>query len=113
MTDNELLDHVYSVSREYKGDSHALFMAIGALFVGRLYGWRVIRVFLSSSSYSRSQKILDLDFKTVMKPETELSDRASGYKSIKDLKEFWGIVAGRIPIEPYARKSEKRFLDNI
>lgn len=110
MTDNELLEHVNLISREYKGDSHALFMAIGALFVGRLYGWRVIRVFLSSSSYARSQKILDLDFKLVMEPETELSDRASGYKSIKNLKDFWGIVAGRVPIEPYVKKGEKRFL---
>jgi hypothetical protein len=110
MTDSELLEHVNLISREYKGDSHALFMAIGALFVGRVYGWRVIRVFLSSSSYARCQKILNLDFKTVMPSETEFSDRASGYKSIKDLKDFWGIVAGRIPIEPHAKKSEKRSL---
>jgi hypothetical protein len=45
-----------------------------------------------------------------MPSETEFSDRASGYKSIKDLKDFWGIVSGRIPIEPHAKKSEKRSL---
>lgn len=111
MTDNELLEHVNLIAKEYKGDSHALFMAIGALFVGRLYGWKVIRVFLATSSYARSQKILGLDFKEVMDAETPLSDRAFAYKTIKSLKSFWAIVRGQSPIENYGvSKKDKRIL---
>jgi len=114
VTDSELLEHVNAVAREYKGDSHALFMAIGALFVGRLYGWKVIRVFLATTCYARSQRILGLDFKKVMDAETPLSDRALAYRVVKKLKEFWGIVKGQLPIEDYGvKKSDKRFLADI
>jgi hypothetical protein len=99
------------VAREYKGDSHALFMAIGALFVGRLYGWKVIRVFISTTPYARCQKILGLDFKDVMEAETPLSDRALAYRVVKRLKEFWGIVKGQLPIEDYGvSRNDKRIL---
>lgn len=97
----QLIELIDSVSANYKGDSHVLFGAIGALMVGRLYGWRVIRVFLSTTTYAKYQKVLGISFKDYMPPETELSDRAFAYKVIKDLKSFWGIVRGQVPIEQH------------
>ena len=114
MTIEQLVAHVDNVASTYKGDSHVLFGAIGALFVGRLYGWRVIRVFLSTSTYAKYQRVLGLDFKKVMPPETELSDRALAYRIVKRVKDFWGIVRGQFPIENYGVKSgEKRILGDI
>ncbi|MDD5754558.1 MAG: hypothetical protein PHN45_07395 [Methylococcales bacterium] len=76
MTVEQLVAHIDNVASTYKGDSHVLFGAIGALFVGRLYGWRVIRVFLSTTTYAKYQRVLGLSFREVLPPETELSDRA-------------------------------------
>jgi len=105
MSTADLLSHIDSVASEYKGDSHVLFSAIGAVFVGRLYGWRVIRVVLSTSTYAKYQKVLALDFKSVMSPETSLSDRSLAYKVVKNLKAFWAIVRGQVPIEDYGVNS--------
>jgi len=97
----QLVQLIDSVSANYKGDAHVLFGAIGALMVGRLYGWRVIRVFLSNATYVKYQKVLGISFKDYMPPETELSDRSLAYKVIKNLKVFWGIVRGQVPIDQH------------
>lgn len=114
MTTEQLVVHIDNVASTYKGDSHVLFGAIGALFVGRLYGWRVIRVFLSTTTYAKYQRVLGLSFREVLPPETELSDRALAYRIVKKLKTFWGIVRGELPIEDYGVKSgDKRILGDI
>jgi len=44
------------------------------------------------------------EFKEIMSPETELSDRALAYRIIKKLKAFWGIVREELLIEDYSVK---------
>ena len=114
MTNEQVIAHIDNVASTYKGDSHVLFGAVGALVVGRPYGWRVIRVFLSTTTYAKYQRVLGLSFKDVLPPETELSDRALAYRIVKKLKAFWGIVRGELPIEDYGVKAgEKRILGDI
>lgn len=108
-----LVAHVDIVAAQYKGDSAVLFSAVGALFVGRLYGWKVLRVFLSSATYAKYQKILGIQFRDVMLPETELSERAFAYRIYKrvaaTVKDFWHAI--KIPSETLGISSkEKRIL---
>jgi len=108
MTDKQLLEHLDNVLKEYKGESPALFMAVGALFISRSYGWKPVRVILSHAVYLRSQKILKLDFKEIFPEETELSDKVIPYKIIKNMKEFWGIIRGNFSIQDYGVSPENR-----
>jgi len=107
MTDPELLAHLDKVAAEYVGDVSHLSGAIGAVMLGRLYGWRVIRITTTSKVYSRHQRILSLDFKKVLPEETELSKKSIGYSLAKQLDKFWDVVNSKFKMEP----KEKMFFE--
>lgn len=107
MTDAELLQHIDKIAAEYVGDVSYLSSAIGAVMLGRLYGWRVIRITTTSKVYTRHQRILSLDFKKVLPEETELSKKSIGYSLAKKLDKFWDVVNSKFKIEP----QEKMFFE--
>lgn len=107
MTDAELLAHIDKVASEYIGDISHLSSAIGAVMLGRVYGWRVIRIITSSKIYTRHQRILSLDFKQVLPEETELSKKSIGYSIAKKLDKFWDVVNSKFKMETH----EKMFFE--
>ena len=108
MTDSEFLAHIDKVSKNYKGDSDVLISAVGSLMVGRIYGWRVLRIIVSNPSYIKYQRILGLEFKSVLPEETEHSNKSIGYKIVKTLNNFWQVVRGQSSID----SKDKRRLEN-
>lgn len=99
MTDKELFEYLDIVSKEFKGDMGHLSGAIGAVYIGRLYGWRVLRIITAHPVYTRHQRVLGLDFKDVLPETTDLSERSLGYKMAKGLNKFWEIVKGQYKID--------------
>lgn len=100
MTDAELIKHLDEVSAEFKGNSSHLTSAIGAFWVGRVYGWRVLRIITSSPTYTRHQRILGIDFKKELPEITEYSQKSTGYKIVMELNKFWDVVRGTYSINP-------------
>lgn len=94
-TSDELVTYVDSISQLYKGQIDDLCMAVGVLVVGRIYGWRVMRIVLSPVTYRRCQRVLGLDFKDILQDETKYSRRCVGYDAVKKIGEFWEVVVGR------------------
>lgn len=112
MNDEDFLLHMDNFIKTYKGDAGVLFSVVGVVFVGRVYGWKVIRLFISQSTYAKYQKVFGLEFKSIMSAETEFSDRALAYKAIKKLKEFWSIIKGSISLDNYGIEPKNRTLLN-
>lgn len=106
MTNEEFVAHIDAVSKEYRGDSSVLFSAIGALMVGRTYGWRVLRIVTSNASYTKYQRILNIDFKEVLPEETPLSHRSLGYTIVKKVGNFWAVVRGQANVDA---KEKRKF----
>lgn len=106
MTDEEFVAHIDAVSKAYRGDSSVLFSAIGALMVGRTYGWRVLRIVTSHASYTKYQRILEIDFKEVLPPETKYSERSLGYAIVTKLNNFWEVVRGHAKVDA---KEKRKF----
>lgn len=75
--------------------------------LGRVYGWRVIRIITSSKIYTRHQRILSLDFKQVLPEETDLSKKSIGYSIAKKLDKFWDVVNSKFKMETH----EKMFFE--
>lgn len=108
MTSEELVAHIDSVILTYEGDAEALASAIGALMIGRKYGWRVLRIVISSPSYTKYQRVLGLDFKKVLPEKTDISERSRGYRIVTSLNNFWDVVKGIASIDP---KEKRRFAE--
>lgn len=106
MTTEQLVAHIDSVSVSYKGNADVLIGAIGALMIGRVYGWRVLRIVIGSNSYTKYQRVLGVEFKSILKPTTEFSDKSLGFKLVLKLNNFWDVVKGVASIDP----KEKRML---
>jgi hypothetical protein len=91
--------HVDNLSSEFKGDLSHLSSALGALSVGRQYGWKVLRITTSPLSYRRHQKILKLDFKDVLLSHTALSTKCRGYNWVEEFGNFWKVCHGEAKID--------------
>jgi hypothetical protein len=89
--------HLHRILTTYRGDGAVLQAALGALLLGRVYGWRVLRVAYTGATYTRYQRVLELDFKEWCEPTTQFTDRHRGYEMVGKLREFWKIVRGEIP----------------
>jgi len=100
MTLDELNLHIDRVMDDYKGDLVELSNAIGAARLGHRFGWRPLRIIISSKTYTRHQRILGLDFKEVLPETTKDSHRSAGYQLAVKLNNFWEIVNGLAKIDP-------------
>jgi hypothetical protein len=92
MTDKELDDYIKNLMETYKGDLTLLADAVGALNLGRVYGWRVLRVVYSPMTYRKYQKALGVEFNNVVPELTALSERSVGYKIASKIKDYWAAV---------------------
>lgn len=99
MTDDEVTAHLDKVAQEFRGDFSQLSSAIGSFWLGRVYGWRVLRIVTSSRIYARHQRILGLDFKKELPKETEYSRKSVGYKIVTAAGNFWEVVQGKATID--------------
>jgi len=94
---NEIVE---AASKKYVGDMGVLESAIGALVMGQFFGWRVLRILHSSSTYARYQRILGVRFMDVCPDHTKLSRRNNGYRWVEDFGSYWkAINEGLVPAE--------------
>ena len=80
----------------FHGQLPALEGAIGALYAGQIYGWRVLRVAHGSTTYNKYEDILGVKFKDVCEGESVLGHRSWGLRLTKSLKSFWKVATGKV-----------------
>ncbi len=89
--------HLHHILTTYKGRGDHLQDALGALLIGKVYGWRVLRVMYGGKVYARFQRDLELDFKEWCEPETEFAARHRGYQMALKVEDFWKLIRGEVP----------------
>lgn len=103
MTDAELDNYIQDLKKNFKGDLTHLAAALGALDLGRTYGWRVLRIIYSPIAYRKYQKILGFQFKDVLDDETQYSKRSCGFKLVESASDFWKFADRIKPIDAKVR----------
>src|SRR5688572_9704769 len=63
LTEGELVKLIDDRVRQFKGDITELERAIGALFVGRQFGWKVLLLIHDRKTIRRYEATLDVEFK--------------------------------------------------
>lgn len=92
----ELIKVIEKASEEYSGDVTVLESAIGALIIGRTYGWRVLRLVHGSNSYTKYERILQIKFKDSCPERTELSKKSLALRVADTVGDFWSVARGTI-----------------
>lgn len=95
ISEQELMQKVDQVSAEYVGQLDDLYAAIGMLSMGRLYGWRVVRLVSSKRHWSVACRLFG-DLKQILPERGELSHKSVGLSICDKAGNYWDIVAGNV-----------------
>lgn len=117
-SDDDVKLLICQASLRFRGQVDDLFMAVGCLVVGRLMGWRVLRIALSGREYAKYQRILSLGtdsgefhFNQWVRDRERLAYKSFGLKLVDAAGDFWAAVKGRLSSLPVARRREIREMD--
>lgn len=113
-SDEEVKRLICRASMEFHGQVDDLYSAVGCLIVGRLLGWRVIRLTLTPMNYAKYQRILALGldepgqfhFNKWMRERERLSYKSLGLRLLDGTRDFWLAVKGRLSDLPLSRRRE-------
>ena len=91
-------------------DLREIEAAVGALFVGQLFGWRVLEIAHSFRTRRKYCQILGIEsFRKVCPDEGSETDRHKLLRAAKKVNNFWAAVRGEnreIPHDLVLRKAE-------
>ena len=78
----------------FKGQGPELESAIGMLFMGHIFGWRVLYILHSVKTVEKYEAILDIKVKERFEDKTDHSERSLGFQIAGALSNFWRVVRG-------------------
>jgi hypothetical protein len=94
-----LVKLVDEASANFRGGLDELESAIGMLYLGRLFGWKVLVLIHNKRTIRKYEEILGINIREAFPEEGPLADKSYGYVATKKLGEFWKAVSGEVKIE--------------
>lgn len=85
-------DIIQKAIANYGGDLGELESAIGMLFLGHQYGWKVLHIIHSKATITKYEKILDIKVRVEFESDPEYAERSNGYRLIKTASNFWKSI---------------------
>jgi len=104
MNDKELMDLIENKSTDFHGQIDDLYKAVGMIIIGRLFGWKVMRLAAPRSTWTKATELFG-DPKLLMKDEEKLAHKSFGLHVCKEAKKYWEFVRGDLPITTLDRKN--------
>lgn len=83
---------------DFGGNADELESAIGLLYVGRAYGWRVLVLLHTKRTIRKYEKILNIDVRKFFEEEGPLAGRSIAYGVAKAVGNFWKAVSGEYSV---------------
>ena len=91
MNNDELMAMIDDKVGNYHGDISYLYEAIGMVVVGRLFGWRVMRLVSSGRCWTLACKLFG-DLKEELLPEGKYYKKSAGMRLIDQFGDYWEII---------------------
>jgi len=113
ITDEELVDalvphnlarKIVQVSSDFRGPIDELYTAVGLIVVGRLFGWRVMRLAAPRKVWTTTNKIFG-DPKLLMQERGEFYHKSLGCRIIDKVGEYWDFIRRHKSMDMADRKS--------
>lgn len=93
MSDKEFLDVVENSLKDYEGQLDHFYQAVGMVVVGRLMGWRVMRLVSPNRCWSKASKLFG-DPKLIMRDRGKYAYKSLGLKIVDNIGDYWGVIRG-------------------
>lgn len=95
ITDKELQDKIEELGRDYKGQIDDLYQIVGMVVMGRLFGWRVIRMVASRRLWNHACVYFG-DLKSVLPERGRYATRSAGLRVVDELGGYWDFIKGGV-----------------
>ena len=93
------LNEFDKLTETFPGDIVDLERAIGAYYVGRRLGWRIMYVVHDKKTLRKYEEILGIEFRAEFEEYEDQATRTVAYKAIQLVTNFWKAVKGEIPFK--------------
>ena len=93
-----LSEHLGSVAANFVGEFGELESALGMMFVGRLFGWKVLVLVHNKRTLRKYEEILGIDVRKEFPEIGPLADKSVGLELSTKLGAFWKAVSGDIKV---------------
>jgi len=104
LTDKEFNEKIETVCTEFVGDLDDLYSAVGLVVVGRLYGWKVMRLVSSGRHWTLAGRLFG-DPKLLMRERDVLTFKSVGLSIADKAGEYWEFVKRHKSIPIHERKA--------
>jgi hypothetical protein len=102
---NQLFEIAENAIRNWGGDITELESAIGMLFLGHHFGWKVLYLIHTKRTIRKYEDILSIKIRDIFQDKGPSSGRSVGLYLAEKATNFWKVVSGEIKI-PNRRKIE-------
>lgn len=103
MTDKELMEKIEEVTKDFHGQIDHLYEAVGMIVVGRLFGWKVMRLASSRRCWTTATKLFG-DPKELMREREEYWHKSFGLAVVDKMGDYWGVIMGHKPLPMSERR---------
>lgn len=103
ISEKELLEKIEQVSTKFTGQIDDLQAAVGMVTIGRLYGWRVMRLACSRRHWTITCKLFG-DLKEILPERGVLAHKSVGLKIVDRAHDYWEVVKGHEVVVSQDRK---------
>jgi hypothetical protein len=94
MMPHDLAEKIVQTASEYHGFINEFYEAVGMVVVGKLFGWRVMRLVSSRRCWIEATKIFG-DPKKMMPERGKFAYRSVGLGIVDKMGGYWDVISGR------------------
>lgn len=105
ISENELMEKIEDVTKNFRGQIDELALAVGLMVLGRLFGWRVMRLVLSRRAWSMATKLFG-DPKELLPERGRYAYKSVGLLISDELGSYWELVRGSRDAIPLRERKE-------
>jgi hypothetical protein len=91
ISDEKLNEKIEEVTKSYKGDISHLYEAVGMIVIGRLFGWRVMRLASGRRVWADATKLFG-DPKELMQEKERYYGKSVGAAIVDKMGNYWEVV---------------------
>lgn len=103
INDDELMKKIDDVSAGYVGYLDDLYKVVGMIVMGRLFGWRVVRLVSTRGLWAQASKQFG-DLKEIMPERGKYAHKSVGLKIVDGMGEYWDVVKGVLTVPAEQKK---------
>jgi hypothetical protein len=94
----EMVARINDLATSFVGQIDELENAIGMLFIGRLFGWKVLALVHNKRTIRKYEEILGINVRKEFPEVGPLASKSVGFEFVEKVGQFWKGVSGDIPV---------------